>query len=304
VTRLTSFLNCSSLTAISAPVFLGFALVHLTPIPAEVITRTVYVTVTDGKGAPVADLTAANFKVKEGGKEREVLKAEPAKARPHMALMIEERLTPDQQTRVGLFEFVKRLNGAAEISLITVGLRNTTVVPYLTDPNALLKAINELSLNPQPTSNLTEGINDIAKIFEQQRPERPVIVVVGFSGGQAGGASATSILNQLRQSAATFYAVTYGPPGTAGGSNLGTMGDESGREQVLGDGAKQSGGRRTDVVTTGSIPRALLQVADDLAAQYVVTYALPDGVKPDRRFSITTDRKGVSLRAPAGLPDK
>ena len=304
MTRLTSFLNCSSLTAISAPVFLGFALVHLTPIPAEVITRTVYVTVTDGKGAPVADLTAANFKVKEGGKEREVLKAEPAKARPHMALMIEERLTPDQQTRVGLFEFVKRLNGAAEISLITVGLRNTTVVPYLTDPNALLKAINELSLNPQPTSNLTEGINDIAKIFEQQRPERPVIVVVGFSGGQAGGASATSILNQLRQSAATFYAVTYGPPGTAGGSNLGTMGDESGREQVLGDGAKQSGGRRTDVVTTGSIPRALLQVADDLAAQYVVTYALPDGVKPDRRFSITTDRKGVSLRAPAGLPDK
>ena len=82
------------------------------------------------------------------------------------------------------------------------------------------------------------------------------------------------------------------------------MGDESGREQVLGDGAKQSGGRRTDVVSTGSIPKALQQVADDLAAQYVVTYALPDGVKPDRRFSITTDRKGLSLRAPAGLPDK
>jgi VWFA-related protein len=262
------------------------------------------VTVTDGKGAPVPDLTPANFKVKEGGKDREVVKAEPAKTRPHLALMVEERLAPDQQTRVGLFEFVKRLNGAAEISLITVGLRNTTLVPYVTDPNTILKAINELSLNPQPTSNLTEGINDIARLFEKERPERPVIVVVGFSGGQAGGASASSILTQLRQSGATLYAVTFGPPDTNNSGNLGTMGDESGREQVLGDGAKQTGGRRIDVVTTANITKALQQVADDLAAQYVITYTLPDGVKPDKRFNISTDRKGVSLRAPAGVPDK
>ena len=273
-------------------------------LSAQAVNRTVYVTVTDSKGAAVTDLTPANFKVKEGGKDREIVKAEPAKARPHIALMVEERLASDQQTRVGLFEFVKRINGAAEISLITVGLRNTTIVPYVTDPNALLKAINELSLNPQPTSNLTEGINDIAKIFEKERPERPVIVVVGFSGGQAGGASASSILTQLRQSGATFYAVTYGPPYTANSSNLGTMGDESGREQVLGDGAKQSGGRRTEVVTTAATSKALQQVIDDLAAQYVITYALPAGVKPDRRFGITTDRKGLSLRAPSALPDR
>ena len=49
-----------------------------------------------------------------------------------------------------------------------------------------------------------------------------------------------------------------------------------------------------------AIPKALQQVADDLAAQYVITYALPAGVKPDRRFAITTDRKGLSLRAPVG----
>jgi Ca-activated chloride channel family protein len=271
---------------------------------AEATVRTVYVTITDGKGAPVPDLTAADFKVKEGGKDREIVKAEPAKTRPHLALMVEERLAPDTQTRVGLFEFVKRINGAAEISLITVGLRNNTVVPYVTDPNTLLKAINELSLNPQPTSNLTEGINDIAKIFEKEHPERPVIVVVGFSGGQAGGASANNVLTTLRQSAATMYAVTYGGPGTTNSPNLGTMGDESSREQVLGDGAKQSGGRRTDVVTTANIMKALQQVADDLAAQYMISYALPDGVKPDRRFSISTERKGLTLRAPAAVPDK
>jgi VWFA-related protein len=271
---------------------------------AEATVRTVYVTITDGKGAPVPDLTAADFKVKEGGKDREVVKAEPAKTRPHLALMVEERLAPDAQTRVGLFEFVKRVNGAAEISLITVGLRNNTIVPYVTEPNTLLKAINELSLNPQPTSNLTEGINDIARIFEKEQPERPVIVVVGFSGGQAGGASANNVLTTLRQSGAKLYAVTFGPPSTNNSNDLSTMGDTSNREQVLGDGAKQSGGRRTDVVTTAAITKALQQVADDLAAQYVISYALPDGVKPDRRFSISTERKGLTLRAPAAVPDK
>ena len=271
---------------------------------AQATVRTVYVTITDGKGAPVPDLTAADFKVKEGGKDREVVKAEPANTRPHLALMVEERLAPDTQTRVGLFEFVKRINGAAEISLITVGLRNNTLVPYVTDPNTLLKAINELSLNPQPTSNLTEGINDIARIFEKEHPERPVIVVVGFSGGQAGGASANNVLTTLRQSAAKLYAVTFGPPSTNNSNDLSTMADTSSREQVLGDGARQTGGRRTDVVTTANITKALQQVADDLAAQYVISYALPDGVKPDRRFSISTERKGLTLRAPAAIPDK
>ena len=285
-------------------IVLSIAFSCVTTLAALAVNRIVYVTITDAKGMPVTDLTPADFKVKEAGKDREIVKAEPAKARPHIALLVEERLASDPSARLGLFEFVKRINGTAEMSLITVGLRNTTVAPYVTDPNVLLKAINELSLNPQPTSNLTEGINEVAKLFEQQRPERPVIVVLGLSGGQAGGGSASSILTQLRQSGAPLYCVTYGPPSTSNSANLGTMGDESAREQVLGDGAKQSGGRRLDVVSANAIPKALQQIADDLAAQYVITYALPDGVKPDRRFTITTDRKGITMRAPAALPDR
>lgn len=271
----------------------------------EALTRTVYVTITDDKGAKVTDLTPANFKVKEGGKDREIVKAAPATAKPRLALMVEERLIGDTQTRVGLFEFVKRMANTAEMSLITIGLSNNTLVPFTNDPNQLLKAINELSLNAQNTSNLTECIGDMAKIFQKEKPERPVMVVVAFSGGQAGGASANSILTELRQSGATMYAVTFGPPSATNNSNnISTMGDESFREQVLGDGAKHSGGRRTEVVTTAAIPKVLQQVADDLAAQYVISYALPDGVKPDKRLNVNLDRKGLTMRAPSGMPDK
>ncbi len=128
-------------------------------------------------------------------------------------------------------------------------------------------------------------------------------MAVAMSGGQA-GAEPQSVLNQLRQSGATLYSVTFGTPSDSRNPALGTIGDESGREQILGDGAKQTGGRRFDVVTTGAIPKALQDVASDLMSQYAISYALPDGVKPDKRFSISTDRKGITLRAPAMIPDK
>jgi VWFA-related protein len=270
---------------------------------AAAANRTVYVSVADGKGNPVTDLTAANFKVKEGGKDREIIRAEPAKAPAHIALMVEDRLAVDQSVRVGLFEFVKRMAGNAEISLITVALRNNELTPFTSDPNIVLKAINDLSRNANPTANLTEGINDISKKFDQENPTRPIVVVVAMSGGQA-GAEPKSVLDQLRQSGATMYAVTFGNASDNQNPMLGTMGDESGREQVIGDGAKQSGGRRFDLVTTSAIPRALQDIASDIMSQYAITYALPDGVKPDKRFSISTDRKGLSLRAPSAIPDK
>jgi len=276
---------------------------RLSAATIDATTRTVYVTITDSKGAAVPDLTAANFKVKEGGKDREITKAAPATTKAHLALMVEERLIGDTQTRVGLFEFVKRLNGAAEISLVTVGLRNNSLTPFVTDVNVVLKAINELSLNAQPTSNLTECISDMARTFDEQNVERPVMVVVAFAGGQV-GATASSILNTLRQSGSQLYAVTLAVPGAGNSSNLGTMGDEAGREQVLGDGSKQSGGRRIEVVTTAAIQKALQQIADDLAAQYQISYSLPDGVKPDKRFNLNVDRKGLTVRPPQALPDK
>jgi VWFA-related protein len=288
------------------------AIVWLVAIPAmcgglaAATNRTIYVSVADSKGNPVTDLTAQNFKVKEGGKDREIVRAEPAKAPPHIALMVEERLVGDQSIRVALFEFVKRMAGAAEISLITVGLRNTAVTPFTTDTNMVLRGINDLTRNPQPTSNLTEGINDIAKAFDQANPTRPVIVALAFSGGQA-GVEPQSVLNQLRQSGAMLYAISFGNAANdnaRAGANLGTLSDESGREQVLGDGAKQSGGRRFEVVTTGAVPKALQDIASDLTSQYAITYALPEGVKPDKRVNISTDRKGVTLRAPSAIPDK
>jgi len=264
---------------------------HLLAAP-EGITRTLYVTVTDNKGAPVADLTAADFAVKEGGKAREIAKAEKATAKMRTALMVDERLIGDGSIRNGIFEFMKRMVSSSEFALIVVGLRNETVVDYTTDLNAMAAAINKFTLNPGRVSNISESVLDVARKIAQQRSERPVIIVVGLPGeGEVGSGSVNETLNALRQSRAVLSAVTM-VIATGGG------------EQILEEGAKQSGGRRVEIGVTTAIPKALQQIADDLSAQYAVTYTVPDGVKPDKKVSVSLNRKGLSLRAPTAVPDK
>jgi hypothetical protein len=299
--RVSPILAVASLTAVVGSAALSAA-PSAPPPRAEPVVRTIYVTVTDREGAAVPDLTPADFVVKEGGKEREVLKAAPATQKMRLAVMAEERLLGDGGVRNGLFEFMERLQPTAEIAFIAIGLRNTTIVNYTSDLNAIVAGLNGLSLNPPPQTNVSEGILDISRAIEKDRHERPVIVLVAASGGQAGGASANEVLNQVRQSGAGMFAVTITTPGTAQG--VGSLADDSNREQVIGDGAKQSGGRRIEVTATIAVGKGLQQVASDLSSQYVVQYALPDGVKPDRRLNVSLKRRGLSMRAPSLIPDR
>ena len=280
----------------------AFVLLLAASTPVEAIDRTVFVTVSDGKGGAVTDLTAADLTVKEGGKDRQVTKVEPATSKMRLTVAVEERLIADTSVRMGVFQFLKRLPAAAQVRLQTIGLRNSTVVDYTSDLNALVAALNGLTLNPRPDSNVAESVLDIANEYAAQKPERPVLVLLAFSGGQV-GVDPRHVLDKIRQSGMLMFTATFaGGAESAGG--VGSLVDQSGREQVLGDGPKQSGGRRIEVTSTAAFTRALQQCADDLLAQYAVTYSLPDGVKADKRLSVGSKRKGLALRAPSAIPDR
>ena len=272
------------------------------PALIEAAERTVYVTVVDGNGAAVTDLTAADLVVKEGGKEREIVKAGPASAKMRLTIAVEERLMADAAVRQAMFAFMKRVIDKAEIRLVTIGLRNNTAADYSSALDVLVAGINKLTLNPRPESQVAEGVNEVASELISAKPERSALVVLAFSGGQA-GVDPRSVLEKVRQSGVTMSAVTLAG-GTTDSSSAASLAEQSGREQVLGDGPKQSGGRRIEVPSTGAFPQALQQIANDLLAQYAITYTLPDGVKPDKRFSISSKRRGVTLRAPSAIPDR
>jgi VWFA-related protein len=274
------------------------------------IVRTVYVTVTDANGAAVPGLTAADFTITEGGTERPMQKAAPATARMHLTVMAEERLA-NASVRTGIFEFARRLQPFAETALIAIGHRTVSLVDYTTDVDAIAAGLRRFSLIPQAQSNFTEAVLDISQKVERQRPERPVIVVVVKANNWDGGASAKDVLDHVRQSGALLYAVaivdspsTGEPFPTVGESGDRLVAEPTHREEVLEGGTKQSGGRLMEVTATAGVPKALQQIAADLSAQYVIQYTLPDGVKRDRRVTVSLNRAGVSLRAPSLLPDR
>jgi VWFA-related protein len=275
---------------------------------AEPRTRTVYVTAMDGKGAQVTDLTAADFTVKEGGKEREVVKAEAATAPLQVAIIVDDNGTG--LFRVGVANFLNALLGHGEFAISTVTGQMMKIVDYTKDVQALKGAIDRLVARPGTPDGgqLLEGISEAAKDLQKRKAERPVIIALTVGGEEHSTLTAHQVLNQLRDSSASLHVISVASsairPTAASNKPSDALEGSLNIGEVLGDGPKQSGGRRDEIVAAAGIVQDLQKVADDLLHQYAISYTLPDGVKPDERFSISTKRKGVTLRAPSRIPDK
>lgn len=265
-------------------------------------TRTIYVTVTDKDGRPVPGLTAKDFSVKEGGKDREITGAAPATTRMKLALMLEESVTADSNVRQGVFNFAKRMIAQADISIILVGLTNKTALGYTSDLNQFVTTINGFSLRQNPEGeNVADGIYEQARVFQKNPPERPVIVLVGLETLQSSGVKPEQVLEELRKSSSLLYAVTVSRGYQEGA--VGDLGDLSERGKAVGEGTRYSGGARFEATSTRGVPQRLDQVANELAAQYQITYTVPDGVKLSDRLQITTKAKDVTFRSPSRIPD-
>ena len=267
---------------------------------AEPLTRKVYVTVVDKQGQPVPGLTPADFTLKEGGREREITAAAPATEKMRVSLMVEETLTPQGGVRQGLSDFMQKMAPLAEMELIVVGQSNRVAVPYTSDLNALIGGINALPLSQrQQTNHVPEGIYEAARKYASVRTERPVIIMIALDSQQVSSEEPQNVLNQLRDSNAQLHVVSIEAAQQA--SNPAQMLEMSGRAQVLGDGPKQSGGRQHPVNALTAVPKAMMSIANDLSSQYVLTYVLPDGVKPSDRLSVELEKSGFTLRAPTRI---
>jgi VWFA-related protein len=278
-------------------------------------TRTVYVSATDKQGSAVTDLQAADVEIKEGGKVREIVSAAPATVPLRIALLVADQGTGAFQLGIG--RFMQKLLGHAEFQLVSVVVQPEKLVDFSHDGRELSAGLSRLGVRGrQPGAQLMEAIQDAIRDV-QHEARRPVIVVMRFGGEAASSLSAEEVREQLRKSGAILYAVSAaGAQGAAPSQARGTDAVSVQQGQfvdaelaegafnlaaVLGDGAKDSGGHHDQVIAT-THAKALEQLADELLHQYEITYTLPDGVKPSDRLSVSSKRKGVTLRAPSRLP--
>jgi VWFA-related protein len=274
-------------------------------------TRTLHATVVNDKGLPVPDLTPADFDVKEDGKAREVLKAEPAAERLSVALLLDDKGSDINEIRAALAAFVRRILGRAEVSLVTVLPTTMTVFEYTSSMPIMMNGIRRLVWRAGPAGGLLLGaVADAAEELRRREAARPAIVVITFEGDEfRSHRPAKTILAALERSRAPLHVVAVGKPTLRRMNRAPTEGvqgdewavDEQNRNAVLGDGPKQSGGRRHEIAVATGLTRALEEVADDLLNQYTVVYAGATEAKPSKKLSVSVKRRGVTVRAPTKI---
>jgi VWFA-related protein len=276
-------------------------------------TRTVYVSVLDKKGQPVTDLQGNEFEIKEGGKTQQVVSAQIATTPLRVAVLVSDAGTGAFQA--GLAHFMQTLLGRAEFALTSVVVQPERFVDFTGDAAALSAAVRRFGPRGRLVgAQLMEAIQQAIKDVKAEG-KRAVIVVLRVGAEDNSTIPGDDVREQLRKSGAILYVVsTVGAqrqPASQARQGISTeqaqLRDSEVAEgalnlgQVLGDGSKDSGGRHDQVVST-SLIEAMKGLGAELLQQYEVTYVLPEGTKPSEKISVSSKRRGVTVRAPSRIP--
>ena len=265
-------------------------------------TRTVYVSAVDGEGVPVTDLTAADFRVREDGKDREVVRAELATEPMHVAIVVDDNGRGFFQN--GIIQLLTGLEGRAEFAVIAVNGSPTWVVDYTTEFGALQDAISEVGRRAgrQGDGQVLEALMDVGQRLQERRVARPVVVVFTIGGGST-SIRASSVRDRLKASGVLLHVVGTGLARDVAAPYTERVDDADLQMSIMfDDGVKDTGGIVQVFTTAEGIEAAAVKIVDELLNQYVISYTLPPGVEPDERLDVSVMRRGVSLRAPQRIP--
>ncbi len=272
---------------------------------AQGLTRTVYVTVTDKGGSPVTDLTADDFVVKEGGKNRDVVAAAVTNVPMRIAIIVDDNGTGI--FRYGVAKFIERLQGLAEFSLSTINVQQIKLVDFTANVGELTGAISRLVARPAANDGgqLLEGIYETAKDFQKRFARRPVIIALTVGGEEHSTVPAHHVIDELQKSGASLHVIAVNSSAlraTAVAQKPGALLEENmNLSEVLGDGSKQSGGTRGEIVASAGIVVGLQQLAEELRAQYAVSFSRTDSPRSNDKLNVSVKRGGLSVRAPLRL---
>ena len=269
------------------------------------LVKTVYVSAVDRKNVPVTDLTAAEFVLKEGGDVREILKVEPATTLLRIAIIVDDSGTGI--FRVPVANFVNQLLGRGEFAIKHVIGQAVRLVDYTSDVERLREAILQLGVRGETPDGgrVVEAVFDSAK--ELRDVERPVIIVLTDTHAEYSSLPAHHVLDELQRSGVLLQVIAVARVAPLNPSNVPLAKDKPADllehqldiNRVLGDGPKQTGGRRIEIGGLGGTIPELQGVAAELRQQYLITYLVPAGEKLNQRLSVSTKRRAVTIRAPA-----
>ena len=259
--------------------------------------RHIFVSVTDGKGAAVEGLAAADFTVSEDGQPRVVSKAGPATDPMRIALMLDtsDAAAPAlTHMRAGALAFLDALPPEDEVILITTGRQMRVRVPPSTDRKKLKDTAAGLFTDGAGTV-LMDGLLEIDDRFFKKSDDRWPVFVIFTSDGTEGSQGA-------REKEFLKWSPLIGARGITVHAFVMKTPKSSGMPEIVAENLTQNTGGRYDVMnTTTALPEKMKALGEKLAldhrnmsAWYEVDVQTDQTeIKP---VAVAVNREGVRLQ--------
>jgi VWFA-related protein len=278
---------------------------------AQSVERSLYVSVLDASGAPVTDLAARDFVVREDNGEREVLRVSPATEPIQIALLVDNSQAAEPfigDFRRALHDFVTAVDSQHQIALIGLGQRPTILVDYTRDRRRLDEGVSRLFAQTGSGTYLMDAITEVAQGLQRRESTRRVLVAIVTKGPEFSSRYSRQVLDELRQSGAVLDAFVMtsgaGPRADASGTQpafalVDDLSDQNVRERelTLSQGPALTGGRREDLGSSMSVSSRLRDLARELNNQYRVVYAATRDLIPAESVEVSVRRPELRVRA-------
>ena len=299
-------------------------------LPAQ-SAQQLYLTVLDGDGQPVVNLRPQEVSVLENGVRCEVLYLARPSGLADVSILVDtsEAVVPaTTHVRRALAELVDALDGYARMSLMTFGDIPVRVVPPTTRLGVLQDAVERLFPTVGAISRFQDALIETVRDIRNRQPSRPALVIV--TSDQVAGAFAIESPNTSARpveqvigvlqaigapvhivalrSSASFSVVGRGVfdrasafSGTADNNMRNSIMARETRDWLtaLETASRRTGGRLVNTYASAGLAKPLLEIANEVAGQYVLTYArapLPlDTETIDIRIGVA--REDVTVRA-------
>jgi hypothetical protein len=248
------------LAAASVAVLLGAAI-----LTAQSSERVAYVSAYDEKTrAPITGLGERDFVIREDGAAREILRVTPATSPMAVAILVDNTQQASSHIadiRRALTSFVKALDGIGPVSIIGVAERPTILRDYTTDQKQLQDGIGKVFAMPGAGATLLDAVYEISRGLQKREEDRAAMVILTTENTEFSNRHYNEVLEALDRGGAQLHAVILNTP-------AGTSLDDPARNRasVLDLGPKNSGGTRTDVLTSQAFEGKMLELAAILLA--------------------------------------
>src|SRR5271155_523250 len=238
-----------------------------TTIKVDVKLVNVFVTVTDARGAPVANLTKENFLLKEDGKEQKIAIFDKESALPlSIALAVDTSLSTRKDLPLELISARKFVHAIVRpqdgLSLYKFSEEVNELVPFTSDLKRIDAGIDRVR------NGAATALYDAVYLGAQalsRRQGRKVMVVITDGGDTMSQVNYKDALRAAQEAEAIIYSIIIVPIEADAGR-------DTGGEHALIQISSDTGGKYYYAKSLAQLDEAFEKISDELRTQYLLAY--------------------------------